>query len=149
MPASPLTVVLLHLSLRDYTVQSPRTFCKGWGVWVGEGRLIYPCLLPPQYMGCVEVLQSMRALDFNTRTQVTRLVERVLRVGEVTEVSVRRRREVEHLVVVLVATSHRMAKRIERKLQKLCLTGNSQLWSGAPPYPSSTEIIGRWIRKVG
>ncbi|KAG9345390.1 hypothetical protein JZ751_009937 [Albula glossodonta] len=25
------------------------------------------------YMGCVEVLQSMRALDFNTRTQVTRL----------------------------------------------------------------------------
>lgn len=28
----------------------------------------------PQYMGCVEVLQSMRALDFNTRTQVTRLV---------------------------------------------------------------------------
>ncbi|NXT25175.1 SHC1 protein, partial [Syrrhaptes paradoxus] len=25
-----------------------------------------------QYMGCVEVLQSMRALDFNTRTQVTR-----------------------------------------------------------------------------
>lgn len=26
----------------------------------------------PQYMGCVEVLQSMRALDFNTRTQVTR-----------------------------------------------------------------------------
>lgn len=101
-------------------------------------------------MGCVEVLQSMRALDFNTRTQVTRLVERVLRVGEVTEVSVRRRRrEVEHLVVVLVAISHRMAKRIERKLQKLCLTGNSQLWSGAPPYPSSMEIIGRWIRKVG
>lgn len=94
-------------------------------------------------MGCVEVLQSMRALDFNTRTQVTRLVERVLRVGEVTEVSVRRRREVEHLVVVQVATSHRMAKRIERKLQKLCLTGNSQLWSGVPPYPSSTEIIGR------
>lgn len=29
-------------------------------------------LLSPQYMGCVEVLQSMRALDFNTRTQVTR-----------------------------------------------------------------------------
>ncbi|XP_030639461.1 SHC-transforming protein 1 isoform X3 [Chanos chanos] len=25
-----------------------------------------------KYMGCVEVLQSMRALDFNTRTQVTR-----------------------------------------------------------------------------
>lgn len=25
-------------------------------------------------MGCVEVLQSMRALDFNTRTQVTRSV---------------------------------------------------------------------------
>ncbi|KAJ8267802.1 hypothetical protein COCON_G00129740 [Conger conger] len=25
-----------------------------------------------RYMGCVEVLQSMRALDFNTRTQVTR-----------------------------------------------------------------------------
>uniref|UniRef100_A0A663MBP6 SHC adaptor protein 1 n=1 Tax=Athene cunicularia TaxID=194338 RepID=A0A663MBP6_ATHCN len=32
--------------------------------WQGDvGRL---------YMGCVEVLQSMRALDFNTRTQVTR-----------------------------------------------------------------------------
>lgn len=29
-------------------------------------------LFPGQYMGCVEVLQSMRALDFNTRTQVTR-----------------------------------------------------------------------------
>lgn len=29
----------------------------------------------PQYMGCVEVLQSMRALDFNTRTQVTRSVQ--------------------------------------------------------------------------
>ncbi|XP_039608066.1 SHC-transforming protein 1 isoform X2 [Polypterus senegalus] len=27
---------------------------------------------PVRYMGCVEVLQSMRALDFNTRTQVTR-----------------------------------------------------------------------------
>lgn len=29
-------------------------------------------LFPGQYMGCVEVLQSMRALDFSTRTQVTR-----------------------------------------------------------------------------
>ncbi|NWU13820.1 SHC2 protein, partial [Cephalopterus ornatus] len=27
---------------------------------------------PPQYMGCIEVLRSMRSLDFNTRTQVTR-----------------------------------------------------------------------------
>lgn len=35
----------------------------------------------PQYMGCVEVLQSMRALDFNTRTQVTRLVGRGQSVG--------------------------------------------------------------------
>lgn len=25
-----------------------------------------------QYMGCIEVLKSMRSLDFNTRTQVTR-----------------------------------------------------------------------------
>lgn len=29
-------------------------------------------LFSGQYMGCVEVLQSMRALDFGTRTQVTR-----------------------------------------------------------------------------
>uniref|UniRef100_A0A665VLD5 SHC-transforming protein 1 n=1 Tax=Echeneis naucrates TaxID=173247 RepID=A0A665VLD5_ECHNA len=29
-----------------------------------------------RYMGCVEVLQSMRALDFNTRTQVTRLLKK-------------------------------------------------------------------------
>uniref|UniRef100_A0A663DWK4 SHC adaptor protein 2 n=1 Tax=Aquila chrysaetos chrysaetos TaxID=223781 RepID=A0A663DWK4_AQUCH len=29
-------------------------------------------LSPPQYMGCIEVLRSMRSLDFNTRTQVTR-----------------------------------------------------------------------------
>lgn len=32
-------------------------------------------LFPGQYMGCVEVLQSMRALDFSTRTQVTRWVK--------------------------------------------------------------------------
>uniref|UniRef100_A0A669PG70 SHC adaptor protein 4 n=1 Tax=Phasianus colchicus TaxID=9054 RepID=A0A669PG70_PHACC len=34
-----------------------------------------PCfvsLCSPQYMGCIEVLQSMRSLDFGTRTQVTR-----------------------------------------------------------------------------
>ncbi|NWS78195.1 SHC2 protein, partial [Crotophaga sulcirostris] len=32
-----------------------------------------PCVSPsPQYMGCIEVLRSMRSLDFNTRTQVTR-----------------------------------------------------------------------------
>ncbi|XP_021105016.1 SHC-transforming protein 1 isoform X2 [Heterocephalus glaber] len=31
-----------------------------------------------RYMGCVEVLQSMRALDFNTRTQVTRRIRRRL-----------------------------------------------------------------------
>lgn len=30
------------------------------------------CLPPLQYMGCIEVLKSMRSLDFNTRTQVTR-----------------------------------------------------------------------------
>lgn len=41
---------------------------KGWG----EAADCSPPSLP-QYMGCVEVLQSMRALDFNTRTQVTRL----------------------------------------------------------------------------
>uniref|UniRef100_A0A2R9CHI5 SHC adaptor protein 2 n=1 Tax=Pan paniscus TaxID=9597 RepID=A0A2R9CHI5_PANPA len=29
-------------------------------------------VLSPQYMGCIEVLRSMRSLDFNTRTQVTR-----------------------------------------------------------------------------
>ncbi|OXB79940.1 UNVERIFIED_CONTAM: hypothetical protein H355_009755 [Colinus virginianus] len=29
-------------------------------------------LCSPQYMGCIEVLQSMRSLDFGTRTQVTR-----------------------------------------------------------------------------
>lgn len=28
--------------------------------------------LSPQYMGCIEILRSMRSLDFNTRTQVTR-----------------------------------------------------------------------------
>uniref|UniRef100_A0A8C1YHP9 SHC-transforming protein 1 n=1 Tax=Cyprinus carpio TaxID=7962 RepID=A0A8C1YHP9_CYPCA len=36
---------------------------------VTEGLLSLSLL---QYMGCVEVMQSMRALDFNTRTQVTR-----------------------------------------------------------------------------
>ncbi|XP_013918157.1 PREDICTED: SHC-transforming protein 2-like [Thamnophis sirtalis] len=28
-----------------------------------------------RYMGCIEILQSMRSLDFNTRTQVTKLVD--------------------------------------------------------------------------
>uniref|UniRef100_A0A663MCJ6 SHC adaptor protein 1 n=1 Tax=Athene cunicularia TaxID=194338 RepID=A0A663MCJ6_ATHCN len=52
------------------------------GPWGGVG-LTEPVLGGPHisalvgkphcpYMGCVEVLQSMRALDFNTRTQVTR-----------------------------------------------------------------------------
>lgn len=41
-------------------------------LWGEAADLSSPPL--PQYMGCVEVLQSMRALDFNTRTQVTRLV---------------------------------------------------------------------------
>lgn len=37
----------------------------------GQRRLLWSC--PPlQYMGCIEVLRSMRSLDFNTRTQVTR-----------------------------------------------------------------------------
>lgn len=40
-------------------------------LWVGLCLLIdHP--LSPQYMGCIEVLRSMRSLDFNTRTQVTR-----------------------------------------------------------------------------
>lgn len=39
------------------------------GLWCRK-YLLY--LFFAQYMGCVEVLQSMRALDFNTRTQVTR-----------------------------------------------------------------------------
>uniref|UniRef100_A0A8C5T974 SHC adaptor protein 4 n=1 Tax=Malurus cyaneus samueli TaxID=2593467 RepID=A0A8C5T974_9PASS len=33
---------------------------------------VLPFLCFPQYMGCIEVLQSMRSLDFGTRTQVTR-----------------------------------------------------------------------------
>lgn len=52
-------------------VPSPLMGCVGrWGVKLGA--LWADPALPPQYMGCVEVLQSMRALDFNTRTQVTR-----------------------------------------------------------------------------
>lgn len=35
-----------------------------------EASLTSPPVL--QYMGCIEVLRSMRSLDFNTRTQVTR-----------------------------------------------------------------------------
>lgn len=35
-----------------------------------EVSLTSPPIL--QYMGCIEVLRSMRSLDFNTRTQVTR-----------------------------------------------------------------------------
>lgn len=46
-----------------------------------SGRVRSPCqphraagslVSLPQYMGCIEVLRSMRSLDFNTRTQVTR-----------------------------------------------------------------------------
>lgn len=28
-----------------------------------------------QYLGCIEVLRSMRSLDFTTRSQITRYVE--------------------------------------------------------------------------
>lgn len=35
-------------------------------------HLLTACSLSPQYMGCIEILRSMRSLDFNTRTQVTR-----------------------------------------------------------------------------
>lgn len=45
-----------------------------WGLGLDRGAmgplLTWP--LSPQYMGCIEVLRSMRSLDFNTRTQVTR-----------------------------------------------------------------------------
>lgn len=42
----------------------------GWWRWPEEAPLTV--CVPPQYMGCIEVLRSMRSLDFNTRTQVTR-----------------------------------------------------------------------------
>ena len=48
------------------------------GAWVhggpqlGSAGLLLTCALSPQYMGCIEVLRSMRSLDFSTRTQVTR-----------------------------------------------------------------------------
>lgn len=51
----------------------------------------------------------MRALDFNTRTQVTRLVERQVYCWSL----VWRRRKGGHLVVVLMVTSHGVAKRPE------------------------------------
>uniref|UniRef100_A0A8C5TCV8 SHC adaptor protein 4 n=1 Tax=Malurus cyaneus samueli TaxID=2593467 RepID=A0A8C5TCV8_9PASS len=38
----------------------------------GRQDRVLPFLCFPQYMGCIEVLQSMRSLDFGTRTQVTR-----------------------------------------------------------------------------
>lgn len=48
------------------------------GAWVHGGPQlgsvgpVLTCALSPQYMGCIEVLRSMRSLDFSTRTQVTR-----------------------------------------------------------------------------
>ena len=56
----------IFTSLRDQGRRSPRALCEE----VGGGGLPVSCS-SPQYMGCVEVLQSMRALDFNTRTQDT------------------------------------------------------------------------------
>ncbi|XP_041031296.1 SHC-transforming protein 4-like isoform X3 [Carcharodon carcharias] len=57
----------------------PVSEAKGWlhprGDVLGSGALY-----AVRYMGCVEVLQSMRSLDFNTRTQVTR--EAISRVCE-------------------------------------------------------------------
>ena len=52
--------------------------CSLEGAWVhgglqlGSAGLLLTCALSPQYMGCIEVLRSMRSLDFSTRTQVTR-----------------------------------------------------------------------------
>lgn len=34
--------------------------------------IFLPLVFSLQYMGCIEVLKSMRSLDFTTRTQVTR-----------------------------------------------------------------------------
>lgn len=70
----------------------------------------------PQYMGCVEVLQSMRALDFNTRTQVTRLVG--VGGGGWQSQDSRGVGRVGHLVVVLVMAYLWVVKGVERKLGK-------------------------------
>ncbi|PKK18469.1 SHC (Src homology 2 domain containing) transforming protein 1, partial [Columba livia] len=50
---------------------SPTTFCSFFPKM--DDKVMGPGVsYHVRYMGCVEVLQSMRALDFNTRTQVTR-----------------------------------------------------------------------------
>lgn len=66
------------------------------------------------------------------------------RISEVTEVSVTGRREVGRLVVVLMVTSHRVGGQENlEKVTEMCLTGKSQLWSGAPPFPSSLGDYGK------
>lgn len=75
--------------------------------------MVSPCP-SPQYMGCVEVLQSMRALDFNTRTQVTRLVG----LGEEWSQDSRGVGSMGPLVVVLVMAYLWVVKGVERKLGK-------------------------------
>ncbi|XP_017375642.2 SHC-transforming protein 2 [Cebus imitator] len=42
------------------------------GLWGRPTLASDTCSLSWQYMGCIEVLRSMRSLDFSTRTQVTR-----------------------------------------------------------------------------
>lgn len=53
---------------RAWVRLSPRTLLG----WCLGPPVLTACSLSPQYMGCIEVLRSMRSLDFNTRTQVTR-----------------------------------------------------------------------------
>lgn len=59
MPKRALVTDTWHLSIT----------CVGLVMFL-EASLTSPPV--PQYMGCIEVLRSMRSLDFNTRTQVTR-----------------------------------------------------------------------------
>ncbi|KAL1772127.1 pre-B-cell leukemia transcription factor-interacting protein 1 isoform X1 [Sigmodon hispidus] len=55
-----------------------------------------------RYMGCVEVLQSMRALDFNTRTQVTReAISLVCEAVPGAKGATRRRKPCSHLSSIL------------------------------------------------
>lgn len=99
----------IFTSLRDQGRRSPRALCEE----VGGGGLPVSCP-SPQYMGCVEVLQSMRALDFNTRTQVTRLVG--VGGGGWQSQDSRGVGRMGHLVVVMAFLW--VVKRVERKLGK-------------------------------
>lgn len=112
---------------------------------LGEAADLFSFPVSHQYMGCVEVLQSMRALDFNTRTQVTRLVGRHVDCGSprISEALGRRRREVGHLVVTLVVPYLWVVRRIKRKL---CLSMNEkrQLLPGAPLLIQPWGLWERW-----